>query len=312
MKIVPYDLFVKYLITKGSDTLTKLNEELKKFRLSPVSEPIFNRHYTSLRTNLPTPIWNQIVTQKVHGPAFLRWMDGLSLKSIWENHKAYSTDETKKFWSLTFDILEDPTVRMSTNAMIMKGVGFDDLAQMLNAKFSCMLKAPHIEAYKKYFWNPAYMTRRDWRDYMAQSDIGNAEKDILFSALTEIADVVRTKLGLPAGIITSDVLQFMATEAMLKAKHYLRVNDQTGNTEARAWMTQTERLLTLREKYKAADLRDFSKELQMQFEYVDTEFDSPDAQALKEVREKDVSSKEERAASEAMEGEEDEQGDLGV
>jgi len=278
---------VKFLVTKGHHSLQDINDELSKVHLAPIGNSVFERHIRATKSKLPAPIWEQIAKQKIYGQAFFRWMGALDLDEIWAAEKAYRSEETAKQWSLIYDIMEDPQVRTAVKSMVMKKIELEELAVTLNAKFSTFLNKRHLELFRKYMWNPSLMKRGDWRKYLQSNHVSNAEKDILFSCLTETEDVIRTKLGLPANLVTSDVLQMMATEAVLKVKHFLRIQDQNGNKEARYWMDKTQSLLALREKYKAADLRDFSKELQMQFEYIDTDFESPDEATLKEVLEKD-------------------------
>lgn len=292
MKIVPYDLYVKFLVTKGHHSLKEINDELSKVQLAPINQNIFERHIRAVKSVLPAPIWDQIEKQKIYGQAFFKWMKALDLDEIWLAEKAYRSEETVKLWTLIYDISEDPQVRMAVRAMLMKKSELEELANALNAKYATMLNKNHLRLFRKFMWNHALMKRKDWKDYLLQESVSNSEKDLLFSCLTETEDVVRTKLGLPANLITSDILQMMATESVLKVKHFLKVQDQNGNREARFWMDKAQQLLALREKYKAADLRDFSKELQMQFEYVETEFETPDEEVLKEVQEKDPTSKE--------------------
>lgn len=309
MEIVPYDLYVKYLITRGHLTLKEINDELSKVQLLPVSQAIYNRHLHDVKGTLPQPIWEQVETQKIYGQTFLNWMRRLNVDEAWRTHKAYTSEDTKKVWALVLDIQYDPQVRMAIRCMLMKNVGFEELANAINAKYSTMLNLNHLKIYQKFFWNHAYMKRGDWKEYLSQRRITNSEKNLLFTCLTETEDVVRTKLGLAASIVTSDALQLMATEALLKVKHYLKVDDQTGNREARFWMDKAQSLLALREKYKAADLRDFSKELQMEFEYIETNFDTPDEATLKEVQEKDPSNAEKK---DDTEGNDEEQQNLKI
>ena len=235
-------------------------------------------------------------------------MDTLNLGEIWRAEKTYMDDHSKKLWVLIYDIQEDPHVRMAIRAMMMKKPALDELANAVNAKFATLLNKEHLTLYYKYFWNHSLMKRKDWKDYISMRAISNTEKDLLFTCLSETEDVVRTKVGLPANLVTSDVLLMMATESVLKVKHFLKVPDQHGNREARSWMDKSQQLLALREKYKAADLRDFSKELQMQFEYIDTDYQTPDEATLKEVQEKDPAAGEDTPDDDEQET----QQDLGV
>ena len=65
----------------------------------------------------------------------------------------------------------------------------------------------------------------------------------------------------------------------------MKTNTPAGNKEAREWNKQVVALIDKFEKYRVSDSSDFGKELQMEFEYIDTEFPTPDEALLKEVKE---------------------------
>ena len=289
MKIVPYDLFVKFLVTKGFLKIHEINDELAKYHLGAINQEILNRHVLSVKAPLPSPIYKQIETGKQGGMSFLKWMDRIDLESIWLNEKPYRTDKDASLWKLVYYIRTDPMVRNAVNSMLLKEHRLDELAKALNAKYATFYNKNHLEVYRKYFWNPALMTRADWRDYLASCD--TYEREVLFTALTETIDILKTKLGLPASLQISESIQFMATEAMQKVKHFVRLGDSKANAEARYWMSRAEDLLVKYDKFKSADLRDFSKELQMQFEYVETSYDTPDDTLRAEVEAKGLKEK---------------------
>ena len=60
MKIVPYDLYVKFLVTKGHLTLKEINDELDKVQLLPITQAIYERHIHHVKTTVPGPVWEQI------------------------------------------------------------------------------------------------------------------------------------------------------------------------------------------------------------------------------------------------------------
>ncbi|NDC22545.1 MAG: hypothetical protein EBZ49_00220 [Proteobacteria bacterium] len=271
--VTPYELYVRFLITKGCSE-SEINSDLKKLSLQPLPTEEFSRHYDLVHSLTPTAISNQIISKK-HEKDFMRWMHTLEVGTLWE----------EKDTKLVFDIHSDLKLRMTINALIMKNTGPTDICQLVNAKFSYMLKAEHIVLYNKYFWDPRRMTRAAWKAYLV--GCGDFERNILFTALTEPADIVKTLLDLPSKVNVSDSLQYMFMNSYQKAKHYLRLNTKESNAEARAWIAMSLTLADKYEKHRKGDLEDFSKALQMEFEFIDSAFPTPDegikAELLKQL-----------------------------
>jgi len=282
---VPYDLYVKYLITQDEENV---GGKLREYGLAPVGSTYINDFEKKLRIALPTYIFNQIKEKRFLGSAFISEMDKIGLGEIWRTHPQFASGEDRKHWIVIDDTLRDPQVRVAIFALLMKGNDLQDIVGTVNSKFSTLLNVKHLEFIKKFFWNPHVMTRQAWRALLSSPEFSSksAETNTYFIALTEDMNTLKSHLGLPATISTSEVLQSLITHCHLKAKHYLQVTDNSGNMEARNWISKVTSLLAQYEKVKSADLRDFSKELQMEFEFIDTNFDTPDEELLREAKEK--------------------------
>lgn len=272
----PYDLFLRFLITQGVDSLQSINERLNSHHLPSVSDAEFCQHYDDLHQRLPGTIWSQITKKSPQGD-FLKWMDPLGLKPLWEGEPRFKKRDLK----LCYGILVDPKLRLTINGLLTKGVPHEDICKTVNPRFSCMLKPDDLAVYENAFWNPRRMARQDWRNLLEA--VGPRERNILFSALTESLDDLKALLELPAKTNVSDALQYLLSQAYRKAKHYLNVNAPNADAEARAWIKETVNLADKYEKYRSGDIMDFGKELQMEFEYIGSDFPTPDEQVMQEV-----------------------------
>ena len=221
------------------------------------------------------------ITSGVYEADFLDWMGTLGLRELWEFEPKYRTSATKSL-KLIYDIHLDPSLRLAINALLIKAQSFEQIATSLNSKYSALLKELHIELYKKYFWNPQIMTRRSWKEYLKNCE--SNETSIYFMALTEPLNILQNALELPSKASSSAILQHLLIRSYRKAKEYMDINTPAGSKEAREWNKQVMALIDKYEKYRVSDSSDFGKELQLEFEYVDTDFPTPDEELLKEMR----------------------------
>lgn len=277
----PYDLYIRFLITKGLSEDSDINDALKDLSLPEVDTETIQTQYNLVFNNIPKPVAKQIET-KVHDGDFLKWMKIFEVHELWMFERKYK-DPDFNYLKLVYDIHSDPRLRIALNALLIKGIKPTDLAQILNLKYASMLKPEHVEAYKKFFWNFQALTRRDWRDYI--DDCSDFEKSILFTCFSENLEAVKAALELPSKTSSSDILQYLLSQSYQKAKQYLRMSSPDTNEEARKWISQVIQLSDKYEKHRTGDVEDFGKSLQMEFDYIETDFMTPDDQSIKELKE---------------------------
>jgi hypothetical protein len=173
---------------------------------------------------------------------------------------------------------------MTVNALLMKGVKPHDLSQAVQVKFSTPVRDTHIEIYRKYFFDPRRMTRSDWRTWLKL--VSEQEQKVYFLALTEPLDMLKSELDLPAKVSVSAMLQGLLTRSYQKARTFLDDNGIASAKEAREWIEQCLMIAEKYEKYRSADQSDFSQSLQLEFEFVESHFETPDSETLREVAER--------------------------
>lgn len=276
----PYDTYLRFLVTKGLQETQEYNDALEALCLPAVSDAIVDEHYQFVYKMLPKPVQKQIETKHYEGD-FRKWMKVLEVDELWSFEKQYKTVDTQ-YIKLVYDIHSDPRLRLTLGALLLKGVKPMDLVQMVNLKYSSMLKPEHLELYEKYFWNVKRMTRGDWKSYLKIAD--SYQQSILFTCLADDIDAVKVELDLPAKTSTSDMLQYLLANCFQKAKHHLRLGTPENSAEARKWIDEVLKLSDKYEKHRTGDMADFSKTLQMEFDYVDTDFMTPDDQMKDEIQ----------------------------
>jgi hypothetical protein len=199
--------------------------------------------------------------------------------------KKFATPESLKR-RLVYDIKNDPIMRLTMNALIVKGCKITDIVQDINMKFAYMIKDDHVKVYRKFFCNPEIMSRKSWKAYLR--DLSGEERAMYFLSLTEDLSAVKVALDLPTSIDISGSLQTLLVSTYQKAKFYLTLNSEDANKEARAWITTMLSVAEKHQKYSKADIGDFAKSVQMEFDYVNNEFETPDEAVLKELAAKNL------------------------
>jgi len=281
---LPHDLYIRFLITLGYDSLGDINRELGSLLLPQITVNDMNRQVGFIEQTVPKNILAQI-EKKVYGSGFLKWMKELEIEEFWYSQGVFAKDfpSKKVDYTLAKDINKDPQLRLTITALLMKGMKAYDLIPIVAGKFAAPLKEQQIILFQKYFFRFEVMTRESWRAYLGK--LPNEEKQIYFQALTEDIEVVKTELGISARFSASDNLQFLLQKSMAKARKYLMLDSPTADKEARAWISQITDLTDKYEKYKSSDTADFGKALQLEFDYVEVEYPVPDNDTLEALSE---------------------------
>lgn len=281
--VLPYDLYIRFLATKGFTELQEVNYQLDKFRLPHIEQKHLDDAWYVINSTLPKGILAQIERQ-LYGPDFLNAVNAIDVKELWLAEPHFKDPAMRLITKMVYDIPQDPTLTMTINALIMKGLGLTEISRMLMSKFSMPIKESHLGVYAKFFWNVKRMARGDWKSYLRLCN--SKEKKIYFVALTENESVLKTELDLPSNINVSESLQWLLTKSFMKAKMYIDVGTPEADREAREWTDQVVKLADKYEKYRSGDQNDFAKSLQMEFDFVENEYDSPDQEIVTEVSEK--------------------------
>lgn len=268
MSPVPYNLFVRFLITKGTTSAEAVNTALEALNLAPIYDELFQAEWELVHSQLSLGLAKQIAA-KSYSVDFPRAMKVLCVWDLWRYEKEFK-DDYRTVVKLTYDIHQDLQLRLTINALLMKNVPHSDVAQTVNLRFSALLKAEHIDLYERFFFAARSMTRGAWKKYLKRCD--DAEKSLYFTALTDTLDTVKTELDLPAKHSTTETLQYLLTKSTARAKRLLSDDSPSARGEAMKWIDTVMKLTDKYEKYRAGDQADLANQVQFEFSFVETEF----------------------------------------
>lgn len=281
---LPYDLYIRYLATKGLDDLKEVNSKLEEIKLPYIKQEDLDRAWQLINGTLAKGVLSQI-EKRAYGIDFLQNMKALEVDDMWlELPGKIKTKDSGTFMKLVFDIHQDNALRVTLNSLLIKGLKLEEIIRLVAAKFATNFRETHIDLYSRFFFNPKRMTRGDWKSFLKVCTAN--EQNFYFKALTEPADVLKTELDLPANISVSETLQWLLTKSFQRAKTCMNSPTPESGQEARAWVSQVVQLADKYEKYRSADQHDFAKALQMEFDFIDDPFDTPDSQMLADLEEK--------------------------
>lgn len=281
---LPYDNYIRFLATKGHVDLDEVNELLGNFSLPPIKQATLDDQWALIHSSLPLGVKSQLENRSQGGEEFLRWMSFLEVQDYWLAEKPYATAERRSAVRVMESIHDDQMLRLAINALFIKGVQPKEMLQSLATKYPTPLRDNHLETYRDMFWNTRRMHRRDWKSYLGL--VSTREQSVYFLALTDTLDVVKTELELPSSVSVSNMLQWLLSKSFQKAKTLIDVNSPDAAKEARLWIDKAIVLADKYEKYRSTDQADLSQSLQMEFDFVDTEFAAPDDETLREVTER--------------------------
>ena len=273
----PYDLYIRFLATKGIDDVVGINNELSKYKLPPIEQPELDMQWGLIHGSMSKNIVSQI-ERKIYEPDFTAALLVLEVRDLWQE---FADSQVKSNIKLVYDIHQDLHMKITINALLIKRLSLTEIVRLLSAKFSTHLKEVQVDTYSRFFFDPRRMKRKDWKDYLKKCSV--REKKIYFTALTEEESVLKTELDLPAVVNVSESIQWLLTKSFLKARSFMDVGTPEANKEARDWTDQVIKLADKYEKYRSGDQNDFAKMLQMEFDFIDEPFETPDDATYKEA-----------------------------
>jgi len=281
----PYDLYIRFLITTGVKTPEDISSKLTELNFPGSGSYLagtIEAQEAVVSHTLPEGVLRQIEKRSFCGD-FLHWMKILEVEDLWLFEKEFRNKDAAKRSAIkiTYDINQDPKLRLALSSLLMKGIPHSELSQMLSSRFASFLREEHVTLFERFFFNVKRMTRKDWKKFLGYCN--REETRVYFTALSEPLDILKTELELPAKVSSSETLQYLLTKAHIKAKQYLAVGTPDGNKEARMWIETVVQLVDKYEKYRAGDASDFSSALQLEFDFSEGEFETPDPEVLSEI-----------------------------
>jgi len=261
MTRLPHEQYVRFNITKKI-SLKEVNDLLYEMRMPDIEADYWKSQAAIIsKAALPKQVTDYWATKKKQPKGFLEYMASISLRDAWED-----TDLFKKSLAL----FEDTAVRMTINALIILKTPLPEIDAALRRKFATPTPIEIFPVYQLYFFNPAVMDRKSWNAYV--KNLVPKEKDVIYKALSGDEVACYTALGLPVKVSVSDHYQKLHLTAMAKYQELSTMRDPKSDAQALRWASLAMAAGDKYEKLKTADVMDFSKELELSFEHVETDF----------------------------------------
>lgn len=268
---LPHENYIRFLITTGLDSqgtekhledlglvftgnqekwLEYWNQQYEIMEKSPVPRAIKKFWFDSSR---PFP------------QGFLEYMNVLNLKEAW----LYNMGRDKYF-KFAIDVLSDPSICIAVKALLAIRTEFEEISALMNGKYATIFPKESVDIFQKYFFNTKGYLRSEWRTYL--DSLENEEKRLLYLAISGQSVELRAELGLPNRLSVSEQYQKIHIFAMQKFDNHRRAEDPKSDAQAMKWASVAMQAGDKYEKLKTSDASDFSRDLQLEFEQIDTDF----------------------------------------
>jgi len=275
---VPHENYIRFLITSGLDSL-ETAEHLSELGLEKIETEYWNRQYEALFSlKFPKKIkkfWKNPSGKLPNG--FFEYMNAAGLKEAWE----YNCGKNKAF-KIAVDIIQDVDAFLVIRALLACGSQHEEISSVINGKFAVVLPLNSVAIIEKYFFNPEIMSRVAWKSYLRT--LTTEERNIIYLGIVKEGLELRAELSLPTNISVSENYQKLHVFSMSKFNQYRRAGTEDADNEAMKWaklaMTSGDKY----EKLKVSDATDFVKDIQMEFDKIDTDFPVISEDDLEEIK----------------------------
>jgi hypothetical protein len=291
---LPHEQYIKFLITTGLDP-AECNEHLEELGLPLIAKTETGRYgyFYEIRQELddakiPKTIkafWKK--TDKTLLPKdYMQYMNVVGLKEAWLYNMGRNVD-----FATAVDAVKDPDVSLCIRALLACKTPPAEVSAIISAKFVYPVSPDVINLFGRFFFNTSIMNRECWRNYMAI--LPKEEHSILYKAITGRQKELRAELEMPNKISVSEHYQQLHVFAMEKFNDNRRNNDPASSKSAMDWAKLAMAAGDKYEKLKMGDVTDFTKDVQMEFEVIDTSFPMIGQETVSEIKQQKDAAKRE-------------------
>jgi hypothetical protein len=262
--MLPHERFVRYLITCGRD-LPEINKMLVDMCLAELDKAQYARIYKELVSHAPKEVkahWGD--PAKVKEPkGYAKIMRDLDLED--------AHAKTAVFTQMMTLAINEP-LALVLQAMLLKGVDAMEMAALISSKHNIQCEQQHVKMYRDYVFDAPRVTKEEWKVYYSLAS--QTLKAHLIDCFKLDVEALKTQFGLPSKTSYVTSLQEMHILAMARFREYAKDRGPESDKNARMWASLAMTSGAQFEKFRTKDLTDFSKEVAMEFEYVETKFPS--------------------------------------
>lgn len=276
---LPHEQYIRFLITTGLNH-EETNEHLMGMELPGATVEYWEEQYDILHgTKLPKAIktfWG-LKNKKKLPEDFISYMNAVGLKDVWLWNLG-----SQQHFAIAVDAIKDRDVSITTRSLLALRVPSEEISALVNGKYAMNFPTASVDLLKTYFFNPMIMSRESWRGYLGL--LPAHEKTLVYMGITGSNIELRAELGLPCKISVAEHYQKLHIFAMSKFDMYRGSADPSADALALKWANLAMSSGDKYEKLKIGDASDFGRDLQMEFDFIDTEFPLIGEDLLEEIQ----------------------------
>jgi hypothetical protein len=209
----PWERFVRFVLSTKSDP----NDVLRRIRLPVVSWDGTISRRARLRGAPRPPVveawFNGRATPIAGSEAFMAWARANEIGELWERRPEFArANPDVEAACLLFC---NPGLRSIAGTMVLAEFPGTEIAELLYTRFDHQVTEGVIAAFRRLFWDPAFMSRDDWTSLL--DDLEPEQRNLLVLAFSgKKKAFVRCALGGVPEVDYTDILAHITTTAFMR------------------------------------------------------------------------------------------------
>jgi hypothetical protein len=282
----PYEKFILYRILRG-DTKNEINAALTRYCLPEITEEDFVKHKDKTRVLGLPPGYKTAINKRCKSPVpkgaidFLKFHEFDDLFAFEEQISGYLTDDTISALTDAFSLHNTPFVRMAVHVLLFHKQPLEEISDLCLAGHNYGISKEALSLYSRIFFDTRNMKQSDWYNYIQK--LLFREREVIFAALTNKLEDIKYLIKVPTNVEYSSFLKRALETANYKMNYYASLNTDNGDRNARSWASTGINAGEKYTKFSRGDPGDLMKQLQMEFESIDTGIESLDPMMASEI-----------------------------
>jgi hypothetical protein len=269
----PYDLFVKFLITRKAD----VNRTLVSLGLPELSD---GESLTKnvLASNLPPSVATFIDDppgSPDKGEAFLRWSEAHGMRELWEIQPEFLHTSLRTLtkgsgaMKKACDLFANHSKRTALSLLLMREFPPEDIVDTFSEHFDTEIDQEVIALAKRYFFDFSEMSPTDWHSLF--HNLPPEERDKLqIGREPHSKEFVEYSIGKMPSLTYEEILNDVMVTSYYKFKAL--ADQPLMDTMAQRWATMAMVAGEKKIKFTKGDRKDLNEDIQLRFEFSDQEF----------------------------------------
>ena len=265
MTNVPWERFCRFVISTKADP----NAALSRVRLPPLGwQSVMNRR-AKLRNGPMPPVvdawWNGTETPIAGSEAFLVWARANEIAELWERRPEFQKPDPDI--ESACRLFCNPGLRTVTGTLLLAGFTPTETIEFIYAQYDVQMTERALAAFRRLFWDPAFMSREDWVELLDQLDRDQRHL-VMLAFQGRKKSYVRCALGGVPEVDYTDILAQITTAAHMRFQELMDEpvpDDVAAQSWARLAITAGER----HKRYGTGPKKSVAEELQLALRHSD-------------------------------------------